>query len=221
MSIINDRIRMQCCILCGNNKVLEIHPKNDRRHYFWCQACQLIFAGKQYYPSYEDEKARYDLHGYNAGQSGHMAFLEQILNPMMGYIKSGMNGLDYGCGPKPVVSEWLEKKGIQCDNYDPFYDFKCSSDPYDFIVSTEVVEHFRKPLEEWNKVAGLLKPGGFLMIMTERWRCIEEFESWHYKTDATHVCFYHLETFSYIGKQYGLKLEEHDEKRVVIMRKEK
>ena len=198
---------------------MEIHPKNDRRHYFWCQACQLIFTEKQYFVSDEDERARYDLHGYNAGQPGHMVFLEQILNPMLKYVKAGMTGLDYGCGPKPIVSAWLNNKGIQCDNYDPFYGFKCSLEAYDFIVSTEVAEHFRKPLDEWNKLAGLLKPGGYLMIMTERWKSIKEFESWHYKTDATHVCFYHLETFSYIGKQYGLNLEEYDEERVVIMRK--
>lgn len=210
---------MQHCILCENEKLLEICPKNDKRHYFLCQYCQLIFIGKEYYPSDEDEKARYDLHGYNAGQSGHIVFLEQILNPMMRYIKPGMTGLDFGCGPKPVVSKWLRDKGIQCDNCDPFYGFECSLEAYDFIVSTEVAEHFRKPLDEWKKLAGLIKPGGFLMIMTERWKAINEFESWHYKTDATHVCFYHLDTFSYIAKQYGLDIEEYDEKRIIIMRK--
>jgi 2-polyprenyl-3-methyl-5-hydroxy-6-metoxy-1,4-benzoquinol methylase len=73
----------------------------------------------------------------------------------------------------------LEERGLTCSNYDPFFfpdtlkkaddgDTCLNEAPYDFVVSSECFEHFYTPREEILQINDLLKPGGWLGVMTSR-----------------------------------------------------
>ena len=64
----------------------------------------------------------------------------------------------------------------------------------------------------------LLRPGGILGVMTERWSRLEDFESWPYTTDPTHLGFYHAHTLDWIAHRFGLELLFDDGRRVTVHR---
>lgn len=85
--------------------------------------------------------------------------------------------------------------------YDPFYapDQTVLRGEYDFITASEVVEHFHRPGQAFAQLWALLRIGGWLGIMTKRVLSAEAFRRWHYKSDPTHVSFFSLETFAWLG----------------------
>jgi predicted TPR repeat methyltransferase len=93
--------------------------------------------------------------------------------------------------------------------YDPFYaaDAGVFDERYDFITSTEVFEHLANPGREIGRLLTLLRPGGWLGIMTKRAGAEEAFPRWHYIQDPTHVSFFSEATFSYIAALHDLTLE--------------
>lgn len=138
---------------------------------------------------------------------------------MLVHLNDGMRGLDYGCGPEPTLSLLLERQGIVCEDYDPLFADRILQPPYDFVFSTECFEHFHQPAVEIQKIASLLKPGGLLAIMTERWTTLDEFTSWYYTRDPTHVCFYQTRTLDFVCERYGFTPVWMDESRAAILRR--
>jgi hypothetical protein len=90
---------------------------------------------------------------------------------------------------------------------------------YDFITATEVVEHLARPLKDLNLLAGILRKGGVLAIMTEIVLPQSDFKSWYYKNDPSHVCFFSEKTFVYLANFLGLEIATLSE-RVIILRKD-
>ena len=86
----------------------------------------------------------------------------------------------------------LEEAGCELSLYDSFYypqrDVLRGS--YDFITATEVVEHLHLPGRDLALLWSLLRPGGWLALMTKLVLDAEAFAGWHYKNDPTHVCFF-------------------------------
>ena len=191
----------------------------SRRHYL-CPTCKLVFTDPSHHISGQQEKQRYLEHKNGVEHPGYVTFLEQAIDPTLPYLKPYMRGLDYGCGPNPTLSLLLRKKGIACDNYDPFFYPRDLYATYDFIFSTETFEHFINPGKELHRLQSLLKPGGYLTVMTEQWQDLEYFRKWHYARDFTHVCFYHGQTFGYICRRYGFTKIHNDNRRVVILKNE-
>lgn len=130
-----------------------------------------------------------------------------------------MLGLDYGCGPEPSLSILLERDGIQCENYDPFFYPVLPQKKYDFVFSTETAEHFFHLRQELLKIRKLLKPGGVFTMMTEVWQDEYDFSEWYYAKDFTHVSFYHMNTIDSICNLFGFELLFSDGKRVFCLRK--
>ena len=99
----------------------------------------------------------------------------------------------------------LEEKGHRVNIYDPFYapDKRALAGHYDFITSTEVVEHLAAPGEELDRLWGLLKHGGYLGLMTKQVTDQESFDSWHYKNDPTHISFFSQQSFEYLGAKWS------------------
>lgn len=181
---------------------------DERRNYLRCFHCMLIFVPTQFRLSAEDEKATYDLHRNNPEDEGYRHFLSRLSNPLLDKLAPKQKGLDFGCGPGPTISIILEKQGHQVDLYDPFY-FDHPSvffKKYDFICATEVVEHLHTPYKDFTDLFKMLKPGGWLGIMTKRVIDLNAFSRWHYIRDMTHVCFYRRATFEYIAQRYNAKL---------------
>ena len=62
----------------------------------------------------------------------------------------------------------LIQEGFKVSLYDPFFypSKDVLTNQYDFITCTETVEHFHDPYKEFNILDDLLKPGGWLGVMT-------------------------------------------------------
>ncbi|WMJ74826.1 class I SAM-dependent methyltransferase [Cytophagaceae bacterium ABcell3] len=208
-----------CCPLCLSNNVSKVQVTINVRAYYLCHTCALVFVGSGVLPSAEQEKGRYLQHRNSIEDSGYVDFLQSIIVPALPYLNAEMKGLDYGCGPAPVLAELLKGKGLSCDAYDPFFRDIPLDSKYDFIFSTEVFEHFFSPRRECEKIISLLKPGGVLLVMTSFFPGLTSFDQWHYRRDFTHVAFYQEKTFQYIADNFGMRIMYCDGRNKVILKK--
>lgn len=204
------------CPLCGRRGPFETVDGADRRDYLLCEGCRLIFVPREQHLSRADEKARYETHRNSIEDEGYCRFLRQLLDPIRGYLEPGMRGLDYGCGPGPTLSLLAAQAGLDCADYDPLF-FDVEPDPpYDFILSTECLEHFRSPKDELARIVGMLRPTGYLGVMTELWQSRQAFRDWYYTRDPTHIAFYHRESMDWIAWEFGLELLWTDQRRCFV-----
>ena len=70
-----------------------------------------------------------------------------------------------------------------------------------------MVEHLHNPAGDLNMLWTLLKPGGYLGIMTQQVIDKKAFRRWHYTQDPTHVCFFSLATFQWLADFWQGELE--------------
>ncbi|MBL7874669.1 MAG: class I SAM-dependent methyltransferase [Cyclobacteriaceae bacterium] len=207
------------CPLCESKNVKLLEVDGDKRKYYLCRSCFLLFVDPDYHISLEQEKARYEFHNNSGQDVGYLEFLNRVIQPTLPFLNSAMIGLDYGCGPNPTLSDLLAQQQLICHNFDPLFGFEHSLKAYDFLFATECVEHFRSPKNDFSKMSALLKPKGFLSVMTDHWQSLEQFNTWYYKRDITHVSFYHSNTFAFICKYFGYELKYTDNQRVVVMQR--
>lgn len=199
---------MPTCPLCDSPDCAPF-AEVDGRCYFRCARCVLTFLDPAQLPTAEEERATYALHENDPNDSGYRTFLSRLTTHLVSRLMAGAHGLDYGCGPGPALARMLEEEGFRMSVYDPVF----SPDPsaldgrYDFVTCTEVVEHFHRPGGEFARLAGLLRPGGYIGIMTSWLADDAGFARWHYRRDPTHVCFYKPETFAWIARQCGWTVE--------------
>ncbi|MDQ3395356.1 MAG: class I SAM-dependent methyltransferase, partial [Bacteroidota bacterium] len=176
-------------------------------------------AHPKFYLDKETETSRYGHHHNGIDQPGYITFLNRAIEPTLPLLNTAMKGLDYGCGPSPTLSKILLQKGFTCFDFDPLFRFEHPLKSYDFIFATECIEHFFNPSADIRKIVSLLKPNGTLTIMTERWETLDQFKTWYYKNDPTHVSFFHTITFAYISNILGLEKLYQDNNRVIIFKK--
>ena len=195
------------CPLCSSMHTQAFH-EDKKRSYLRCDRCELVFVPCAYWLSYEDEKATYDLHENTVDDQGYLQFLARLSTPLLKRLPAQHNGLDFGCGPGPALSVVLQQQGHQVDLFDPFYynDPAALTKVYDFICATEVVEHLRDPNKEFTALFSMLKPGGWLAIMTKLMIDPHAFRQWHYIRDPTHICFYSRNTFTYLAQRFNATL---------------
>ncbi len=195
------------CPLCQQSNSSLFH-RDKHRTYFQCDNCALVFVPSEYYISTSEEKAIYDLHQNAVNDLGYHQFLSRMFEPMQCYIQPKSVGLDFGSGPSPVLATMFEQAGYRMAIYDYFYanNPDALQQKYDFITATEVVEHLHHPNLVFKQLLSCLKPEGVLGIMTKRVLNADRFATWHYKNDMTHVCFFSIETFEWVAKQWGLIL---------------
>ena len=133
------------------------------------------------------------------------ALLARCLTAVAGQSRKPENILIIDNASTDGTRELLQSEGYNILPYDPF--FESDSDilikKYDYIVCSEVVEHFHKPMEEFVILKNLLNNGGKLYIMTLLFNANIDFEIWHYKNDFTHTFIYQEETFRWIKEKYG------------------
>ena len=198
----------QPCVLCQQPQLTFYH-QDKKREYWQCQHCQLVQVPKAFHLSVEQEKAEYDKHDNQDDDLGYRRFLSRCLSPVLERVTPEQSGLDFGCGEGKVLSKMADELGVQINNYDLFYanDKSLLEREYDFITATEVIEHIYDAKSAFELFDRLLKPNGFIALMTKRVLDIEAFSRWHYKNDPTHICFYSLVTFEWLAKHYGWTLE--------------
>lgn len=184
------------CPLCACGAAEPFH-RDRSRDYFRCPQCDLVFVPRTFHLAPEKQKARYDCHRQSLADPGYRAFLNRLFRPLEKKLSPGAQGLDFGCGRTRTLSVLFEAAGHACADYDLHY----ADDPavldrkYDFLACSETIEHFTRPREEFARLLRLLKPGGWLGIMTQLRDEAPAFARWFYKDDATHVGFFSRKTF--------------------------
>jgi hypothetical protein len=192
---------MLTCPVCLGQSSAPFFSNRGQR-YSQCPRCECVFVPEGDHLGLEAEKSIYDLHQNDSSDEGYRAFLNRLAQPLLEILPRKSEGLDFGSGPGPTLSLMLEEEGHKVRLFDPFYcyDQDYLNETYHFITMTEVAEHLASPKAEFERLFSLLKPQGLIAVMTSfRPQKIEEFASWHYHHDPTHITFYSEKTFSYLA----------------------
>lgn len=197
------------CPLCCAEQIVFFH-QDKRRDYYQCQRCLMVHADRSSLLSDSAELAQYQLHQNDLADTGYRKFLQRLAEPLLQHLSAtGLSGLDFGCGPGPLLAKMLEEAGQQMAVWDPYFavDTTVLQRQYDFISCSEAIEHFVTPAKEWALWLKLLKPGGTLAVMTKRYTTLSAFTDWHYKLDPTHVSFFSEHTFAFLAQRDGFDLQ--------------
>ena len=207
------------CRLCGASASEFGQLPSDKRMFLLCSGCACIFVRGDGLLVAEEEKQRYLQHN-NEATPEYEKFLNRLAVPVTREAKPAGAGLDFGCGPVPVLSVLLAKQGFKMRQYDPFFfpDQGALTSRFDFITCSEAAEHFHQPLKEFELLNRLLRPNGVLGVMTQMRAQWEGFFEWHYPRDPTHVIFYSPRTMHWLAERFGLEPTFLPEN-VVIFRK--
>ncbi len=187
---------------------------------FWpCDGCGLVFVRPEDRPDPVREKAHYLSHQNHPDDDAYRAFLDRLLVPLIEKLPPGAEGIDFGSGPGPTASAMLTERGHPTEIYDPFFapDPAVLNRAYDFVACSETVEHFHRPSKSFGQLDALLKPGGWLGVMTEM---VDDRlgPDWWYLRDPTHVCFYAARTMQWIAQRFGWTMAS-PQKNVVLFQK--
>lgn len=160
-------------------------------------------------PTPEEERERYEMHENDPADPAYRSFLDRLASPLIERLPAAAEGLDYGSGPGPALARMLREVGHPTAVYDPFFAPARAAleRTYDFITCTETAEHFHAPGEEFARLDAMLRPGGWLGLMTEVRDPSQPMESWWYARDPTHVCFYEPETLRWLAAHFGWEME--------------
>ena len=190
------------CIVC-KSKSTETFKTRDNKEYWSCENCSAKFLDQKHYISMTEEKERYLEHNNRVDDKNYRDFLSRLSKPLKEKLSLNCKGLDFGCGHGPALADMLRSDGFDVDLYDPFFfpNKGVFSKQYDFITSSETVEHFFDPFKEFDTLNNLLAPKGWLAIMTSFLTTGDAFEDWYYRRDPTHVVFYSERTFEIIASQ--------------------
>ncbi|MFM8269857.1 MAG: class I SAM-dependent methyltransferase [Pseudomonadota bacterium] len=192
---------------------------NFKRTFFKCPTCDLVFVDPSQRLTEKEERTRYESHNNNVEDPRYQDFLRPLMEVICRNFPSGAKGLDFGAGPGPALAEMLKKMNYEISLYDPFFwpGTKPLQTQYDFVLSSEAVEHFFNPRKEFQRLRSLLKPQGALFIMTLLHSSAEELSQWYYLKDPTHVCAFSQETFYWIRKEFGFERVEFHGPRIISL----
>jgi SAM-dependent methyltransferase len=181
----------------------------DGRDYWRCGACEARFLDPRHHPSPGDERAEYLLHDNDPDDPRYRRFLARLADPLMARLPAGSSGLDYGCGPGPALAAMLREAGHDVALFDPVFRPERSvlERCYDFVTCTETAEHFHQPADEFDRLMALVRPGGWLAVMTCFQTDDARFAGWQYRKDPTHVVFYREATLRLLAARRGWSCE--------------
>jgi SAM-dependent methyltransferase len=196
------------CPVCTDGRA-ERFLTVDGRTYWRCQSCEARFLAPEQRPSPDDEYAHYLHHENDPDDPAYRRFLSKLADPLLERLAPASRGLDFGCGPGPALAAMLREAGHEVALYDPFFvpDAAALAVLYDFVTCTETVEHFHDPRTEFARLRGLVRPGGWLALMTCFQTDDARFATWHYRKDPTHVVFYREATFRFLAARWGWACE--------------
>jgi len=191
------------CPLCADLRT-GVFAVAEGRVYHRCAGCLLTFLAPAARPSRAIELATYGQHRNDPGDPRYRAFLARLLDPLLHHLRPGMIGLDFGCGPGPAIRPMLARHRIEMIDYDPLFrpDPAALARRYDFITCSEAIEHFFDAGRELIRLDALLRPGGWLGVMTRMLTDDAGFAHWWYRRDPTHVAFFRRETMVWIARHF-------------------
>ncbi len=210
------------CKICQETSITFYDPRMECDTCF-CESCQFFFKDSAAYVSAEREVQLYKQHNNSLENEGYVAMFEAFIDlAIHPYLQTIESVLEFGSGPGPVLSELLKKRGLQVDCYDKFFapEKIYENKQYDLITATEVIEHIDEPIGIMHFFFRHLKPGGYLALMTQfHTNDIEAYLDWWYRADPTHICFFRPETFQKLAPMTGFELIDHDDKKILVLRK--
>lgn len=214
------RINNEICRLCGSKAAQ--YGISGKKTYYHCPVCDLIFLDESFLPSRVEEFERYKKHNNTIHNEGYVNYLKGFIKDAgIDKMNNISRALDFGCGPEPVLNKLLSGLGIDTDLYDPFFypDKAPLNNKYGLITCTEVFEHLRNPQETLNLLETLLGTGGILAVKTLFHITCRDFNSWWYRSDITHICFYSPKTFIWIAGYLKLKIRTMDNNSICVLEK--
>lgn len=204
----DDSEKLYNCIVCKKLSAL-FFVSVDGLRYLHCRTCRAIYLTPEQRLSENEEYKRYCEHQNNPHDKGYRRFLMKLSNPLLKKLSPGAHGLDFGCGPGPALAFMLREAGYRMQLFDLFFfpDRTVLDGRYDFITCTETIEHLHHPAGTFAAFDKMLKPGGWLALMTCFLTDENRFRSWHYRRDQTHVVFYRATTLRHIADRFGWSCE--------------
>ncbi len=197
--MIQNKVTFEYCPLCHSAGLPFF-----KKQFYQCLECRGIFRPEKDYPVPESEADRYRQHNNDVFDEKYRNFVSPVAETVTQYYNPGDDGLDYGAGTGPVITQMLEEQNYKVELYDPFFypNPEKLKIQYDYIICCEVMEHFHRPDEEFLKLKQMLKPGGRLICMTDIYDDDMNFGNWRYKNDRTHVFIYRKETLNWIASHF-------------------
>lgn len=201
-------IKLQTCPVCETGR-LKPFQQVQGTAYHRCPQCEATVMDPAHWLTAHQERDVYDLHDNDPHDPGYRRFLSKLTTPLLERLEAGAQGLDFGCGPGPALALMLEQAGMKMSLYDPFFhaDASALNHTYDFVTCTEVVEHLHQPAKVFRQLDSLVRPGGWLAVMTCFQTDDRQFANWHYRRDPTHVVFYREATLAWLAQVHGWHLE--------------
>lgn len=197
------------CPLCGQAAVRHLSRVRGV-DFGQCGHCGLMQRDPAQWPDAESERAYYQLHRNAPDDPGYRRFLQPLFDALQPRLAADAHGLDFGCGNGSALAAMLREAGHAVALYDPLFapDSACLDRRYDFITASEVFEHLHRPAEALAQLDRLLRPGGWLGVMTGTPPpAAEDLPQWHYLRDPTHVLFYPERTMAWIATRFGWRVE--------------
>ena len=199
------------CPLCDSKSTtsfsMDTNEEKDRafRH---CTNCDLMFVPSCFHLDKTAQRKRYMEHNNDPDDGRYRAFLSRLIDSLSPNLCLNMVGLDYGAGPGPALAVMMRESGYDIRLYDPFFypDKSVLDKSYDFITCTETVEHMSNPIQDLCVLDRILRPSGWLGIMTGMLDSWDDFPGWYYNRDPTHICFYSKKTMKWIGRRFSWQL---------------
>jgi len=210
------------CPLCNSQS--NFFLAGDKREYWECSVCRLIFVPEKYFIPEKEEIGHYLKHENSLDNEGYVQMFQEKIQIVQNVCQGVQTILDYGCGYEPVLKNLLTHEGYTVSGYDRYF-FPDSdlSGAFNLILSTETFEHFKEPEKEVARLATLLNPGGYLGVMTRlvpqknNLPCRESFDNWYYKRDPTHIAFYSSNTFAWIADILEMDIIFNNEKDFIVL----
>ena len=194
------------CPLCGADNIRPI--QGERRSFQHCPVCDLIFEPSAYHLSEEEERHRYSQHNNSPDNPGYVKLLSEVLDLIKRFGPEegeGASVLDYGCGPGPVLVDMCRQAGYDAYGYDPYFAKELPpKEHFDVLSAVEVWEHFRSPAADIRSLLSLLAPNGLLVVRTLFHKGADDFPTWWYNKDDTHLAFYSQNTMDWIADHFHL-----------------
>jgi SAM-dependent methyltransferase len=138
----------------------------------------------------------------------------------LGGLRPGSRWLDYGCGLGGLLrfgrslgydvsgfdqgwaAEVLTKEGLPVLTAN---ELDSAAGSFDVVTAIEVVEHVLEPVEVFDRLAELLRPGGLLFLTTGNAKPYRgRLSRWQYVRPDIHVSFYEPETLEFCMRKAGL-----------------
>ncbi len=201
------------CPLCHSSL---IRKKNAQ--FYDCSTCFALVKDAQLYLTPEEEKKHYEKHNNDVNDIGYQNFVSPVTQFVLQHQNASHKGLDFGAGTGPVISKILTNNQFSITQYDLYFEpiKERLNSKYDYIVCSEVWEHFQQPDKELIQLAKMLKANGRLIVMTLLYSDEIDFEKWHYRLDVTHVFIYRNKTMEFIASKFNLELELMTDRLIVF-----